>query len=244
MMVNRSYDAPMSAMTINLNGEELVPLPAGALYWPERQALIVADLHFEKGSSFGARGVMLPPYDTRTTLRRLAAIAREMKPALIISLGDAFHDRGSEVRMDVDDAALLDDLISVHDWLWILGNHDPDPPKRFGGVVEKQTLVGGLFLTHEPEVAPEAGELAGHLHPCARVQTGNKTLRRRCFVTDGARMVLPAFGAYTGGLNILDEAFAPLFTDMTAWVMGRDDVYPIARSNLAPDAPALRRRAG
>jgi len=216
----------------------------GALYWPECEGLIVADLHFEKGSSFGARGVMLPPYDTRTTLQRLCRLCRDLKPTKIISLGDAFHDRQSESRMEAEDAELLESLIAGHDWLWILGNHDPEAPECFGGQVEKQARIGGLFLTHEPELTPEPGELAGHLHPCARVKTDTHTLRKRCFVSDGNRMILPAFGAYTGGLNILDEAFAPLFDDMTAWVMGRDAVYPISQSNLAPDAPSLHRRVG
>ena len=228
---------------LRVNGEELIPLPAGALFWPEREALIVADLHFEKGSSFAQRGVMLPPYDTRTTLRRLNVLCRDLKPAMVISLGDAFHDRGSETRMDDDDAALLDGMIAAHDWLWILGNHDPAPPARFGGAVEKSLRMGGLFLTHEPEVPCEPGELAGHLHPCAKVKTANKTLRRRCFVTDGRRMVLPAFGAYTGGLNILDEAFAPLFKNPTAWVMGGEGVYPFTSESFVADAPSQRRRA-
>ena len=221
-----------------------MPLPSGALYWPAHKALIVADLHFEKGSSFARRGVMLPPYDTRTTLRRLKVLCRDLKPAMVISLGDAFHDRGSEGRMDEDDASLLQSLIDQQDWLWILGNHDPAPPMRFGGSVEKSLRLGGLFLTHEPELGCEPGELAGHLHPCAKVKAGNKALRRRCFVTDGNRMVLPAFGAYTGGLNILDEAFAPLFNDPVAWVMGEEGVYPFTSENFVADAPSLRRQAG
>jgi len=231
-------------VSLKINGETLVPLPAGALYWPSHEALIVADLHFEKGSSFARCGVMLPPYDTRTTLRRLKVLCRDLKPSMVISLGDAFHDRGSEGRMDEEDAALLEDMIKAHDWLWILGNHDPAPPVRFSGAVEKSLRIGGLFLTHEPEINCESGELAGHLHPCVKVKTGNKTLRRRCFVTDGNRMVLPAFGAYTGGLNILDDAFAPLFVELTAWVMGGEGVYPFTSESFVADSPSLRRHAG
>ncbi len=234
---------------IKINGEALVPLPMGAAYWPAREALLVADLHFEKGSSFARRGVMLPPYDTRTTLKRLAALCREHRPAVVISLGDAFHDRGAEARMDDEDAERLANLVAAHDWLWILGNHDPAPPKRFAGRVERAARIGGLFLTHEPEATCEPGEVAGHLHPCARVMTGSKTLRRRCFVGDGRRLVLPAFGAYTGGLNVLDEAFAPLFAARTAWVMGTDGVYLFTEEALAPEArgakiPVRRRRVG
>ncbi len=233
-----------SKSRIKINGEMLVPHPMGALFWPARETLIVADLHFEKGSSFARKGVMLPPYDTRTTLKRLEALCREYRPARVISLGDAFHDGGAEARMDGEDADRLAGLVAAHDWLWILGNHDPAPPKRFAGCVERSVRLGGLFLTHEPGPSCQPGELAGHLHPCARVRTGSKTLRRRCFVGDGRRLVLPAFGAYAGGLNILDEAFAPLFGGRLAWVMGADGVYPFTQEALAPDAPSLRRRAG
>ena len=230
---------------ITVNGERLLLYPQGAVYQPAEDALIVADLHFEKGSSFAARGVMLPPYDTRATLRRLAAVAREIAPRRIISLGDAFHDQAAEERMDAEDADLLRQLISAHDWLWILGNHDPAPPSSFGGRVEHDLCTGSLFLTHEPHAQFEPGELAGHLHPCARARTGASTLRRRCFIGDGARLILPAFGAYTGGLNVLDDAFAPLFRDgFCAWVMGGEGVYPFDPTSLAPDPPNLARIAG
>ncbi|MEM9705420.1 MAG: ligase-associated DNA damage response endonuclease PdeM [Pseudomonadota bacterium] len=226
---------------ITLNGETLVPLTGAALYWPRLQALIVADLHFEKGSSFARQGVPLPGYDTRSTLRRLGQLCSAYKPATIISLGDAFHDLGAEGRMDDADIALLDALISGHEWLWILGNHDPEPPKRFGGTVARTERIGGLFMTHEPNEHAEPGEIAGHMHPCARVRTGNKTLRRRCFVQSPERLIMPAFGAFTGGLNVLDEAFgAYLPGEFTAWAIGGEGVYPIPRRGLARDSLPLR----
>ena len=235
---------PEPEPTIDVFGERLVPTAMGALYWPERSALIVADLHFEKGTSFARAGLMLPPYDTRTTLRRLAALCRRFDPDQVISLGDAFHDSEAEARMDPDDAALLERLTTARRWLWILGNHDPEPPKRFRGAVEEEARLGRLILRHEPAARAEDGELAGHLHPCARVKVESRIIRRRCFATDGTRMVLPAFGAYTGGLNVLDAAYANIFPhDVTAWILGEKGVYGFCGEGLAPDASGEARRA-
>jgi hypothetical protein len=222
--------------SILLAGETLTPDPLGAVYWRREETLIVSDLHFEKGSSFAARGVMLPPYDTRTTLMRLAALIRRYAPKRVISLGDAFHDGGAEERMDEDDAVMLAALLREADWLWVLGNHDPEPPARFAAPCAQSVKIGALTFRHEPaEVAAEPGEIAGHLHPCARVVSEGRMLRRRCFAVGEARMIMPAMGAYTGGLNILDRAYQGLFASPVAWVMGADGVYPIGCENLAPD---------
>lgn len=224
---------------ITVNGESFIALPAGALFWPKEATLVVSDLHFEKGSHFATKGVFLPPYDTRATLRRLAALVAEHRPARVISLGDAFHDGEAEARMDDADAATLEALTRAAAWLWILGNHDPAPPKRFAGSVERSLEVRRLCFRHEPAPAPATGEIAGHLHPAARVLAESRRLRRRCFVSDGARLVMPAFGAYAGGLNILDPAFAPLFSSPTAYVLGESGVYGFCGPALLQDpAPA------
>lgn len=228
---------------IKVNGATLTPTPSGALWWREEETLIVADLHFEKGSAFAERGVLLPPYDTRSTLNRLAAVIRHFEPRRVVSLGDAFHDRSAEGRMDEADAAALEALMAGRHWVWVLGNHDPAPPKRFAGEVVAAKRIGRLVLRHEPTAGESPGELAGHLHPCARVVSDGRTLRRRCFASDGMRMVLPAFGAYAGGLNVLDDAFAPLFGSVTTWVMGRSAVYPVGAARLAPDPPPAARMA-
>lgn len=231
--------------TIAVNGETLTPDPLGAAYWAAQETLIVSDLHFEKGSSFAMRGALLPPYDTRTTLMRLEALMRRYFPKRVISLGDAFHDGDAEARIDADDAARLAGLTGAADWLWILGNHDPEPPARFAGAAEIEAKLGALIFRHEPTESRAPGEIAGHLHPCARVATEGRVLRRRCFAGDGARLIMPAMGAFTGGLNVLDEAFARVLPDPVAWVMGREGVYPVAGANLAPEAGALRQaRAG
>ncbi len=225
---------------IRIHREVLTPDPLGAVFWARERTLVVSDLHFEKGSSFAARGVMLPPYDTRTTLMRLAALIRRYKPARVISLGDAFHDKGAEARMNEADAATLEGLMKASEWLWILGNHDPEPPARFAAATEIETTIGALTFRHEPKEGAAPGEIAGHLHPCARVITEGRSLRRRCFAVgrvkgEGERLIMPAMGAYTGGLNILDPAYAPHLSDPVAWVLGAEGVYPIARENLAPD---------
>ncbi len=236
-----------SEKALNVNGERLLLTTAGAVYWPAQSALLVADLHFEKGSSFARKGVLLPPYDTRTTLRRIAVLCRRYKPDLVISLGDAFHDGEAEARIEADDAALLHQLTTDHDWLWVLGNHDPHPPARFKGAVTIEKRLGGLTLRHEPaDYIDAAGEVAGHLHPCARVSTGKGgkgLMRRRCFASDGRRLILPAFGAYTGGLNVLDEAYDGLFDGTSpapfAWMLGEKGVYPFHRAKLRPDSRAV-----
>jgi hypothetical protein len=232
---------------IQVNGDQVTLLQAGALWLGATETLVVSDLHLEKGSNYAARGSLLPPYDTRTTLRRVATLMKRLKPARVVSLGDAFHDGGAEARMDVEDAALLSSLTAGAGWVWVLGNHDPEPPARFSGAVETAVRIGALVFRHEPQARAEAGEIAGHLHPVARVRTESRTMRRRCFVTDGARLVMPAFGAYAGGLNVLDEAFAPLFGDFAVHVLGGDGVYPFWGAALAPDpglkAAPLRDRA-
>lgn len=227
------------AAVITVNGETLHALTPGAAYWPERRLLIVSDLHFEKGSHFAGRGVLLPPYDTRATLRRLASLIARLQPETVLSLGDAFHDRGAEARMDDADADALEALTRAARWIWIIGNHDPEPPKRFSGAVEAAFRAGALLFRHEPAAGAAPGEIAGHLHPAARVDAASRIVRRRCFATDGRRLVMPAFGAYAGGLNILDEAFDTLFAnERTALTLGRSGVYPFFGAALRPDPPA------
>ncbi len=211
-------------------------LPEGALWIESARTLIVSDLHLEKGSAFAKRGQMLPPYDTRTTLKRIHALVDTLAPTTLVSLGDSFHDVGGPKRMDGDDLAHLRTLTSCCDWIWILGNHDPEVPANLGGVMKSEIRIGALTLRHEPQPTAEAGEIAGHLHPCAKVVGRGVSVRRRCFATDGARLVMPAFGAYTGGLNVRDDAFAPLFpAGVTALVMARKRVLPAAHHRLIHD---------
>ncbi len=219
---------------VHLAGEMLQPLPQGALWWPDQRLLIVSDLHFEKGSAYAARGQMLPPYDTRATLTRIETLCDALAPRTVISLGDSFHDRSAELRLSEEDAARIRILTSRHDWLWIEGNHDPAPPAALGGRAQSELRLGALIFRHEP--TGERGEVAGHLHPCARIDGRGQSVRRKCFISDGERLVLPAMGAFTGGLNVLDPAFAPLFPQgFSVFALGDARVYMIARRRLLSD---------
>ena len=205
----------------------LVADPAGALWHEPESLLIVADLHLEKGSAYAERRVFLPPYDTAVTLARLAALIGHYRPKAVAALGDSFHDVRADARMMQADRDSLRALQSGRDWIWIAGNHDPEVPREFG-VPVAEMRVGSLVLRHEPRPGVDEPEIAGHLHPVARVVSPSGSVRRRCFVGDGNRCVLPAFGAFTGGLNIRDVAFAALFSGRTrAHVMGRSAVYVV-----------------
>lgn len=218
-------------------GDTLVTaLPDGALWVGEAKTLIVSDIHFEKGSSFALRGQMLPPYDTHAALLKLTDLMLRLQPDIIVSLGDSFHDSGGPVRMDARDRELLRLLMSRCDWVWVEGNHDGRAPETFGGAFHDTLHIGSLVLKHEPTDAAAPGEIAGHMHPCARVVGRGRSVRRRCFATDGARLVMPAFGAYTGGLNVCDDAFANIFPDgATALVLGKDRVLPAPNERLVGD---------
>ena len=190
-----------------LSGVPLLADPRGALYWPE-QTLAVADLHLEKGSSFASRGQMLPPYDTAT--RWLACRPdRGLFARYVVSLGDSFHDGGGPTRLGDTDRDNLRRLQRGRDWIWITGNHDPDPAEDIGGVFQETLKIGALTFRHEPKGG--SGEVSGHLHPVARIAHRGRAVSRRCFAADATRLVLPAFGAFTGGLNVRDAAFADLF---------------------------------
>lgn len=216
-----------------LIGVAVRPHLSGALFVPEFSTLLVADLHLEKGSAYAAGGQLLPPYDTRKTIARLASAIADTKAENMIALGDSFHDLGADHRIHDEDAGTLARLVrSVEDWIWIEGNHDPEPPARFGGRTLPELALGALTLRHEPMDGEAPGEIAGHLHPAAKVK--GRSRRLRCFATDGSRMILPAFGAYAGGLSVRDEAITSVFGRCPdAWVLGRDAVYPIPAKRIA-----------
>src|SRR5213082_3604701 len=203
---------------------------SGALFWQEQRLLVVSDLHLEKGSSFAARGVLLPPYDTVATLSRLAIVIARHDPGMVIALGDSFHDRDAHQRLSDIDRGAITALQAQRDWIWISGNHDPALPSELGGVVASEVAIGPIAFRHQPTGA--VGEIAGHLHPKARVATRGRSMERRCFACDDERAVMPAFGAYTGGLSIRDAAFAKIFQQLgfMAHVLGDNRVHSIAAS--------------
>ncbi len=236
-MLSRRSPAPdPGRLTFGVAGAVLEPLACGALWWPEAQLLVVSDLHLEKASAYAARGQMLPPYDTRATLMRIAGLIQRLAPTTVISLGDSFHDRRARPRMAADDIALVRFLTSTCDWVWVEGNHDPAPPDDLGGRAAHELVLGPLTFRHQPTQGAARGEVAGHLHPCARVVSRLGSVRTRCFATDGSRLVMPAYGALAGGLNVMDEAFAGLFpSGLLVGVLGREGVYAAGPGQLAPD---------
>jgi DNA ligase-associated metallophosphoesterase len=221
-------NTPLRA-TMHVAGVEFLADLSGVLFWEQERLLIVSDLHLEKGSSFATRGVLLPPYDTVATLSRLAAVITRFGPGTVIALGDSFHDREAHERLSASDNEALSALQARRDWIWISGNHDPALPSDLGGVVAEEVAMGEIVFRHEPTGA--FGEIAGHLHPKARVSTRGRSMERRCFASDGERAIMPAFGAYTGGLSIRDKAFARIFSaDFVAHVLGDSRMHAIAAS--------------
>lgn len=215
----------------------------GALFIAAERTLVVADLHLEKGSSGARRGALLPPYDTRDTLALLARVIARFDPVTVIALGDSFHDRDGSARLGAGDSAAIYAMQRGRDWIWISGNHDPEPPQGVGGDVAAEIALGDVSLRHEPSRAHGGPEIAGHLHPAGKVRWRGGALRRRCFAADGRRCVMPAFGAYAGGLNVLDAAFRPYLApdDLTAYVLGAERVYRIRAPLLVGDGPPARR---
>lgn len=233
-----SATAASSVGTIEtaIAGETAVFDPAGALYLPQDRTLVVSDLHLEKGSSLARRGMLVPPYDTGATLGVLAGVIARYQPRIVISLGDSFHDRDASARLPAIYSERLLDLMMGRSWIWITGNHDPDIPVDLPGETFSELAVGRLVFRHEPQAAGASGEVAGHLHPAARIVRRGKSVRRPCFASDGDRLIMPAFGAYTGALNVLDRAFKGLFAEerLRAFMLGADRVYPIGRALLFP----------
>lgn len=235
--MTRFQPSTCGGLRIALANAEVMLRWSGALWLEREGALVVADLHFEKGSSYAARfGQMLPPYDTRETLDRLDREIALLSPERLIFLGDSFHDGDGETRLAADDYRRLEGLALGRELVWAVGNHDADGPKALPGDIIDEAEIAGLTLRHEPLPGVQRGEVAGHLHPAAKVSSGRATTRRRCFVTDGQRLVLPAFGAFTGGLNILDSAFSNLFAGpMLAGALGPKRVHAVGMKSLRPD---------
>jgi DNA ligase-associated metallophosphoesterase len=210
----------------------------GALFWPEEATLVVADLHLEKGSSYAQRRrpQFLPPYDTAATIERLERLLAHHHPKRVICLGDSTHDSGAAERMDTANAARITAMTAGRDWIWIAGNHDPEPPSSWGGAVLREIAIGNVVFRHQAGATqPDADtcEISGHFHPTASVSTRAARISGRCFAGDGRRLVMPAFGAYTGGLNVLDPAIARLFDLAFDVVMlGRRRLFAFSSAKL------------
>jgi DNA ligase-associated metallophosphoesterase len=221
-----THTHPVAECRLVLCETELVLDASGALWWPAEKTVVVADLHFEKGSAYARSGQFLPPYDTRATIRRLETLLVRTHAQRVIALGDSFHDSGAGGRLDEEERAALFELTRRYDFFWVEGNHDPEPPAWLGGRIVPEMMLGTLMFRHIPGEAGIIGEVAGHLHPAVRVSRGGVSVRRRCFVSDGQRLLLPAFGAYTGGLDVQDEAVTTLFArGHSVYALGKERAY-------------------
>jgi DNA ligase-associated metallophosphoesterase len=236
--------SPCGSLWLNLCGVEAALRCSGGLWLPGSRTLVVADLHLEKGSAYAARGQLLPPFDTQDTLRRLEAELDALAPRTLVLLGDSFHDRKAIARLGPADAQRILALAQGRTLVWIVGNHDAEGLGEawdtLGGVLAgelaDEVVLGPLVLRHEPHAGFAPGEVAGHLHPCARIVRAGRSVRRRAFLTDGERLILPAFGAYAGGLNACDVAYAGLFARAPfAGALGDRRVHPLPMSALSSD---------
>ncbi|MBS0561989.1 MAG: ligase-associated DNA damage response endonuclease PdeM [Proteobacteria bacterium] len=220
----------MTAAPVHVAGERLMLDPAGALHWPAQHLLAVSDLHLEKGTSFAPRGMLLPPWDTRVTLDRLALLLRRYRPRIVVALGDSFHDRAAALRLPQAERERLNAIAAAARLVWVQGNHDPDPPPGLGGEWTAALTLGPLVFRHAAaDEAPFGGEISGHHHPKAEVPARGTSVTRACFVTDGRRVVMPAFGAYTGGMDVREPAIARLFPrGGRVFLLGRERLYSFA----------------
>ena len=215
----------MPATPHRFQGEDLLLDPAGLLIWPARSLLAVADLHLEKGSAAAAQGQLVPPWDTSQTLARLAAAIALYQPTTIVAVGDSFHDTHAATRLCAADHAVLTALTHRARFIWIHGNHDPHPPEGLLGHSAQSFTAGPITFRHQADPGAQ-GEISGHFHPKARVQTRATTIARPCFMADPSRIILPSFGAYTGGLDILTPAITRHFPrGGQAFLLGRTRVF-------------------
>ena len=209
-------------------GQEAVLDASGAMYLPALSLMVASDLHFEKGTSWASRRIFLPPYDTHATFAALEAAVAHFMPQAILFLGDSFHDEGGPDRLDAVMVNHLAQMAVGRDLIWVTGNHDPVLPDHLPGLCVNEFADGGLHFTHIPQ-AGATGQVSGHLHPVAAVRGRGRLVRRRCFATDGDRMILPSFGAFTGGLSLRDKAFDGLFApgELVAYAIGDTAIYAL-----------------
>lgn len=229
--------APVKRMSrVNLAGLDLILDVSGALYVPDYATLLAADLHFEKGSHFIARGHPIPPFDTRSTLDILDALIERYRPAQFIALGDSFHDAHAPDRLLPPDRLRIRELAQRLRVVWIAGNHDEAVVHDLGGRPAKEILLGPVALRHIPLPGGESGcELAGHFHPVASIVTKGRRITARSFLGNQHRLVMPALGSYTGGLDARAPEIASLFPQQrfNVWMLGQTDIYRFASSALA-----------
>lgn len=222
--------------TISLGGISFVPHLSGALYAPDLKALLIADLHLEQGTALARRGIAVPPYDTGLTLSLLEQVIAETTPSQLYLLGDSFHDATGHTLLDDAHLLRIRTITARLETTWISGNHDPSDKHELGGRCKGEVCLSArntITLRHEPQRKLSSPEISGHLHPGAGIVQRGHMVRGKCFVSDPARIILPAFGAYTGALPVTSRAFQGLFdTDAThVHLIAREKIhrFPLSR---------------
>jgi DNA ligase-associated metallophosphoesterase len=235
----------MTATPLAFAEEQIFLDPAGCLFWPRLALLAVADLHLEKGSASARRGQLVPPWDSQVTLQRLAALVARYRPLHLVAVGDSFHDDQAAARLAASDLAVLDAIAEATQLVWVTGNHDPSPPIGLPGMSVSAFAAGPLVFRHLAHRGA-TGEISGHYHPKARVATRAGEIVRPCFIADADRLILPSFGAYTGGLDIRSPAISALFPNgAEAFLLGRTQLFRFAalppEPHMLAAAPAAHR---
>jgi DNA ligase-associated metallophosphoesterase len=227
----------MPATPLLFRGETILLDPAGILVWPRLALLAVADLHLEKGSASARRGQLVPPWDTALTLARLTTLIATYAPRIVVALGDSFHDDQAAARLSPANLTHLTHLTTQARFIWVRGNHDPSPPAGIQGLSTQAYEAENLTFRHQAH--PTAtGEISGHFHPKARIATRAADIARPCFIADDTRIILPSFGAYTGGLSVADPAIARHFPNGgRAFLLGQNRIFCFSVPAIPTDAP-------
>ena len=223
---------PEPAGLIQLGDRTLEALPSGALWWPERRVLTVADLHLGKAERMAREGrALLPPYETADTLDRLEAEVDRLRPRLLISLGDSFDDLRAVSGLSEDVVLRLERLSAGRRMIWIAGNHDPGPLSLPGSHLD-EAVIEGIHFRHISEPGRPGCEVSGHYHPKARIAVKGRRIARRCFVVSGERILMPAFGTYTGGLDVTDHALSVLVGRESRILLTGKRIVAVSRQHL------------
>ncbi len=224
----------MTDCTIMLHGEQLLLDPAGAVFWPAASVLAVADLHLEKASAAARGGQLVPPWDSGLTLARLARLVAAWRPRVLVAVGDSFHDDGGPARLGQSDRDAIHSIAAAVQIVWVSGNHDPAPPAGLPGQAMEEWSEAGLVFRHQAH-ARGVGEVSGHYHPKARVATRAGDVVRPCFVSDASKLMLPAFGGYTGGLDVRSAALSAVFPrGGSVHLLGAGRLYSFAMAAPTP----------
>jgi len=224
----------MNSTEFQFNGERMLADLSGALIWPKKRTVVVSDLHLAKGTSFASRGIFLPPYDSIETLSVLNRVLTHYSPNRVICLGDSFHDNEATKRLGSEEKDIICQFTQLYDWIWITGNHDPTPTPTLGGKIVSHMSIANLIFRHITIGGGTKGEISGHFHPKARLKIKGKKMSARCFISDGThRLILPAFGTYTGGLDISHPTIKALFSDnYMVLLLGQRKVFTFPKTVL------------